>query len=169
MALSGENLRRRMADQSTFQCSLTDTWHLNNRVNLRLLDALTDAQLAATILPRGKAVTSYFAHIHMARFYWLERRAGALAKGLMKIPAGTATRAVLRQALINSGEAMGELFAEAERTGLIKGTKIGPVGFLGYALAHEGHHRGQILLHLKIAKLPLDRDTSYSLWYWNKI
>ena len=49
------------------QCALADTWHINNRVNLRLLDALTDEQLAATILPRGKAVTSYFVHIHMAR------------------------------------------------------------------------------------------------------
>ena len=158
-----------MADQTSIQCALADTWHLNNRVNLRLFDALSDEQLAATILPRGKAVTSYFVHIHMARFYWLERRATTLAKSLKKIPAGMASRAVVRQALIDSGEAMGELFTEAERTGQIKGTKLGPVGFLGYALAHEGHHRGQILLHLKIAKLPLDRDIGYSLWYWNKI
>ena len=158
-----------MADQTTVQCALAETWHLNNRVNLLLLDALSDEQLAATILPRGRAVTSYFVHIHMARFFWLERRGRALAKGLKKIPGGTAPRAVVRQALIDSGQAMGELFAEAERTGRIKGTKIGPVGFLGYALAHEGHHRGQILLHLKIAKLPLDRATGYSLWYWNKI
>ena len=158
-----------MADQTTIQCALTDTWHLNNRVNLRLLDALTDEQLAATILPRGKSVTSYFVHIHMARFYWLERRARALAKSLKKIPGGTAPRATLRQALIDSGEAMGKLFAEAERTGHIKGAKLGPVQFLGYALAHEGHHRGQILLHLKIAQVPLDRATGDSLWSWNNI
>jgi len=43
-----------MADQNAIQCALADTWHLNNRVNLRLVDALTDEQLAATILPRGK-------------------------------------------------------------------------------------------------------------------
>ena len=158
-----------MADQTTVQCALAETWHLNNRVNLLLLDALTDEQLAATILPRGRAVTSYFVHIHMARFYWLERRAPALTKSFNKIPGGTAPRATLRQALIDSGEAMGELFAEAERTGHIKGGKLGPVGFLGYALAHEGHHRGQVLLHLKIAKKPLDRAASYSLWYWTKI
>jgi len=158
-----------MADQTTVQCALAETWHLNNRVNLLLLDALTDEQLGATILPRGRAVTSYFVHIHMARFYWLERRAPALAKRLKKIPGGTAPRATLRQALIDSGEAMGELFAQAERTGHIKGVKLGPVAFLGYALAHEGHHRGQILLHLKIAKLPLDRVTGCSLSYWNKI
>jgi uncharacterized damage-inducible protein DinB len=158
-----------MEDPTTLRCALAETWHINNRVNLRLLDALTDEQLAATILPRGKAVTSYFVHMHMARFYWLERRAPALAKRLTKIPGGTAPRAALRQALVDSGEAMGELFAEAERTGHIKATKLGPVAFLGYALAHEGHHRGQVLLHLKIAKLPLNRETGYSLWYWNKI
>jgi uncharacterized damage-inducible protein DinB len=158
-----------MADQTTVQCALAETWHLNNRVNLLLLDALTDEQLAVTILPRGRAVTSYFVHIHMARIYWLERRAPALAKTLNKIPGGTAPRATVRQALIDSGEAIGEFLAEAERTGRIKGVKLGPVAFLGYALAHEGHHRGQILLHLKIAKQPLDRDASYRLWYWNKI
>jgi uncharacterized damage-inducible protein DinB len=158
-----------MADQPTVHCALAETWHLNNRVNLRLLDALTDEQLAATILPRGKSVTSYFVHIHMARYYWLEHRSKALAKTFKKIPGGSAPRAALRQALIDSANAMGELFAQAERTGKIKGTKIGPVAFLGYALAHEGHHRGQILLHLKIAHKPLDRATGYSLWYWNKI
>jgi uncharacterized damage-inducible protein DinB len=158
-----------MADQTTIQCALTETWHLNNRVNLLLLDALTEEQLAATIRPRGKSVTSYFVHMHMARFYWLERRASALAKTLKKIPGGMAPRVTLRQALVDSGKAMGELFAEAERTGKMKGVKLGPAQFLGYALAHEGHHRGQILLHLKIAKLPLDRAISGSLWYWNKI
>ena len=158
-----------MADPTTVQSALAETWHLNNRVNLLLLDALSDEQLAATIRPRGRAVTSYFVHIHMARFYWLERRALALAKTFKKIPGGTAPRATLRQALIDSGAAMGKFFAEAERTGQIKGGKLTPVGFLGYALAHEGHHRGQILLHLKIARKPLDRAASDSLWYWSKI
>jgi uncharacterized damage-inducible protein DinB len=64
---------------------------------------------------------------------------------------------------------MRELFLQAERTGQIKGAKLGPVAFLGYALAHEAHHRGQIILHLKIAKKLLAREITYSLWYWNKI
>jgi len=73
-----------MADLPSAPCSLADIWNLNHRLNLRLLDALTDEQLGAVILPRGKAVTSYFAHLHMARFYWLERRARTLAKDLKR-------------------------------------------------------------------------------------
>jgi uncharacterized damage-inducible protein DinB len=160
-----------MAGNSKAECPLAVVWHLNNRINLKLLDALTDEQLASTIGPRGKAVTSYFAHIHMARFYWLQRRAPLLAKRVKKLSSKTTSRTALRQSLVDSANALGELFAEAERTGQLKGisSKLGPVGFLAYCVNHEGHHRGQILLHLKIAKMPLDRAISYSLWYWNKI
>jgi hypothetical protein len=41
-----------MAAQAAAIYSLTNTWHLNNRVNLRLLENLTDEQLAATMRPR---------------------------------------------------------------------------------------------------------------------
>ena len=158
-----------MKDTSRGQVGLVDMWNLNNRVNLRLLDVLTDEQLGAVILPRGKAVASYFAHLHMARCYWLERRARDLAKTLKKIPLGTGARTILRQSLVASGEVMAKLFAESERTGTLKGAKLGPFGFFSYAIAHEAHHRGQVLLHLKIAGLPLKRAFTYSLWYWNKI
>jgi uncharacterized damage-inducible protein DinB len=158
-----------MTQQQSASYTMAETWHLNNRVNLRLLGGLTKAQLAATLRPRGKTVASYFAHIHLARIFWLERRARGLAKGLKKVEIQTATQAQLKQALIESGKAMGALFEEAERTGTLKGAKQGPLVFLAYTLAHEAHHRGQIILHLKVAQQPIDRIFGYSLWYWSKI
>ena len=82
----------------------------------------------------------------MARFYWLERHSRGLAKRVKKIPGGTAPRAEVRQALVDSAEAMAEMFAEAERAGVVKGIKLTPVAYLGYTMAHEGHHRGQSYL-----------------------
>ena len=158
-----------MMDRTGVPYDLVDTWQLNNQVNLRLLENLTDEQLAATIRPRGKNVASQFVHIYHVRIYWLERRARTLAKGLNKIEPGTGTKAVLRQALNDSGKAIGELITEAEQTRTLKGAKRGLVAFFGYALAHEAHHRGQIILHLKYAKLPIDKMFGYSLWEWQKI
>lgn len=158
-----------MPDESSTPYTLADTWHINNRVNLRLLEALTDEQLAATVGPRGKNVASQFAHIHHVRIYWLERRARHLAKSLKKIKQGSASKLMLKQALLDSGQALGHMIADAERLGTIKGAKRGLTAFFGYALAHEAHHRGQIILHLKYAKLSIDKMFGYSLWEWQKI
>lgn len=148
---------------------LVDTWHLNNRVNLRLLAHLTDEQLAWMAHSRARSIADQLAHLHNVRILWLEPRLPEAARGLRKIEKGAATRAVLEQALSQSADAIGEMLAEAERTGKLKSAKRGPVAFLGYALAHEGHHRGQILVHLKQAKMPIDSLVGFSLWEWEKL
>ena len=103
------------------------------------------------------------------RILWLEPRAPALAKALLKLEKGTATKAALRDALQASAKAIGGLLSEAEAGGKLKSARRGVNAFFGYTLAHEAHHRGQILLHLKTAGMRVDPALGFSLWEWEKI
>src|SRR5262245_44218289 len=115
--------------------------------------------------PRARSIGDQFAHLHNTRIMWLEVSHPAAAKSLKKIEKGAATKAKIRAALEASTEALAAVL-EAEK---IKSFARGPVAFLGYMLAHEGHHRGQVILHLKYAKMPIDRAAGYALWEWGKI
>jgi len=148
--------------------TLTDTWHLNNRVNLKLLDALTEEQLAVKPNPRARNIAEQITHLHAVRISWLEAMEPNVTKDLAKIEKG-ASKTEIKRGLEKSAEALGQVFAAAEQKGTLKAFKRGPVAFLGYILAHEASHRGQILLHLKYAGKPADRTLGYDLWEWDKI
>ena len=149
--------------------SLADTFLLNNRVNLLLLDQLSEEQLAYTANPRARSIADQFAHLHNVRRTWIEVRSPGVAAGLDKIEKGSPTKAGLRKALEASADALAAIIGEAERTGKMKGYKRGPGAFTGYVLAHEGHHRGQIILHLKYGGMPIDKIAGFGLWEWEKI
>jgi uncharacterized damage-inducible protein DinB len=149
--------------------SLADTWRLNNRVNLMLLDALSQAQLAHTPSPRARSIADQFAHLHNVRIMWLEVRAPAAVKSLHKMEKGAATKTALQDALQASADAFADMLDTAERPGKIKSARRGIYAFFAYAIAHEAHHRGQIIAHLKHAGMPLDRMLGFGLWEWEKI
>jgi uncharacterized damage-inducible protein DinB len=149
--------------------TLAETFLLNNRVNRKLLDALTNEQLAHVPTPRGRSIADQFAHVHKVRLMWLDTCAPERAKALKNIPQGTATRSTLRSELEASAEAVAGTLADSEQAGKMRGYKRGPIAFCGYLLAHEGHHRGQIILHLKNAKMPVAREEAYGIWEWEKL
>ena len=41
--------------------------------------------------------------------------------------------------------------------------------WLPYLVAHESHHRGNILLTPKTSGHKLDKDASYAIWNWDKM
>jgi len=60
-----------MADLPTAPCSLADIWSLNNRLNLRLLDALTQTGSAP---PTFAAFTNRSGKLHFSVERYLENR-----------------------------------------------------------------------------------------------
>ena len=61
------------------------------------------------------------------------------------------------------------MLTAAEKTGKLRSAKRGIYPFFAYAIAHEAHHRGQIIAHLKHARTPVDRTLGFALWEWEKL
>ena len=144
---------------------LIETWQINNRINLYLLEALDSSALAIP-LTKGKTVAGQLAHIHNVRLMWLKAAAPDLHEGLAKSEPN-ATKEDLATGLANSSQAIEELLRRAGSPGgRIKGFKPHAAAFLGYLIAHESFHRGHLELALRQAGMPLSDKIAYGAWEW---
>ena len=147
---------------------LVETWQIHNRINLYLLDAIVDEALGATLNGKGRSVRDQFAHVHNVRLMWLKAAAPELLEGLEKLEAkADHDRGRLRASLEASGLAVEGLLRKGIKAGgKIKGFKPHASAFLGYLIAHESHHRGQVGWTLKHSPHPLSQKTAFGLWEW---
>ncbi|NNT71760.1 hypothetical protein HKT18_05960 [Flavobacterium sp. IMCC34852] len=144
-----------------------ETWHINNRINLYLLDVIEESALEDVSASKGRKVGDQFAHLHNVRLMWLKAAAPELLEGLLKIDKEVKiNKEILQTELHKSAEAMAKLLEKSLAENKIKGFKPHPTAFLGYLISHESHHRGQIVLTLKQAGHPIDQKTQFGLWEW---
>jgi len=151
---------------------LLEAWRTNQRINLYLIDHISGAGMKCTLSERGgRDVARQFAHMHNVRVWHLEKRAKDLAQGLAKFETKvTPTKPQLKKALSSSSAAVetylaGVLAGEPKRRGFKKGVFT----TLGYFIAHESHHRGNILLTLKQCGHKLDQREQYAIWGWDQM
>ena len=154
--------------QETDGKQLIETWEINARINLYLLDAVSEAHLAAVLASKGRDVGKQFAHIHNVRLMWLKASYTAALEGLAKIENDAAiAKEMLANSMAASGKAIVQLLENAiENGGKVKGFTPHAAAFVGYLTAHEAHHRSQIIIALKQSGHPLDKKVLYGIWEW---
>ena len=146
-----------------------ETWDIHNRINLYFIDAIEGAHLKdASPTTKGRTVGEQLAHVHNVRLMWLKSAAPDLLKKLTKIEKEDATKKdLLRRSLDESGKTIKLLLQQSlESGGKIKGFKPHVTAFLGYLIAHESHHRGQVVLVLKQNGHALGNQVLYGIWEW---
>ena len=151
---------------------LLEAWRTNNRINLFLIDRISDEGMLCTLSTRGgRDVARQFAHMHNNRVWQLEKRAKDLSAGLTTFEGkASPQKQQLRDAFSASSEAI-ETFLTDILAGKPKrrGFKRGIFTTFAYLVAHESHHRGSILLTLKQSGHALEKDAAYGIWGWDQI
>jgi len=151
---------------------VAEAWRINQRANLFLLDAIDDEGLRCTLSTRGgRSVGRQFAHLHDNRVFQLEHRARAHAQGLARFASkDEPERKALVEALERSAARVEDWLraADAGQPG-VRLQKRGLVPTLAYLIAHEGHHRGNVMLTLKQCGRPVAKPARDNIWNWNTL
>ncbi len=147
---------------------LLETGRINNRVTLYLLDAIPEEHLKDILASKGRSTGEQLAHIHNVRLMWLKVSLPDALKGLEKIEKENASsKKILQRSLEASGAGVLKLLeTAAEQNGKVKGFKPHVTAFLGYLIAHDAHHRSQVIIALKQSGHKLDQKILYGIWEW---
>jgi uncharacterized damage-inducible protein DinB len=155
---------------------LIAAWHTNHRTTVYLIENLP-LELWSMGIPGSprRTIRSLAAHIHNSRCMWVKNigaRHGVIVPKAVNI--NKVSPADLKRALERSSKGIVELI----RLGAARGGKIPSatwqnfptdlVHFLSYFVAHEAHHRGQLVMLARQLGHRLPRDVMGGLWQWKK-
>jgi uncharacterized damage-inducible protein DinB len=158
---------------------LIDSWRTNGRVTTYLIEHLPAALWDAAVpgAPR-RTIRMIAGHLHNCRCTWIKTlgREHGIA-----VPASVDRRKVTRRELLaalrRSSAGMEALLA----LGIAAGGRVPPskgyvwrnlpldvAHVLTYFVAHEGHHRGQIVMLARQLGHRLPSDITAGLWQWTR-
>ncbi|MGE5243422.1 MAG: DinB family protein [Betaproteobacteria bacterium] len=157
--------------------TLLASWRTNNRVTAYLVEHLPAALWNASVpgAPR-RTIRMIAGHVHNSRCMWL--RTLGREHGIA-VPAAVDRRKVTRRELLSAlGRSSTGIEALLE-LGIAAGGRVPPSKayvwrnlpldvphVLTYFVAHEGHHRGQIVLLARQLGHRLPGNISAGLWQW---
>src|SRR5437588_9677139 len=156
---------------------LLDAWRTNNRVTVFLFEHLPAELWSASVpgAPR-RTVRMIAGHVHNARCMWLKTLGQQHG---IAIPAAVDRREVTRRSLLVALKRSSRGIEELLELGIAAGGEIPPskafvwrnlpldIGHvLAYFVAHEGHHRGQIVMIARQLGHRLPPEVTNGLWQW---
>lgn len=154
-----------------FRRSLLETFAINEKANQLLLSHIADATWkAAPPSGKGRSIGAIAAHVHNVRLMWL----WAADKGGQhpsKLDPDESTRAQVQASLKASADFIRVLPERAldDPAGKVPNFKPNVVAFLGYLIAHDSHHRGQISMLARQVGFPVPAQTGFGLWEWGSL
>ena len=146
--------------------ALLNALDTNNRISLYLIENLpVEAWSAKPPGGKGRTIAAIVAHMHNVRVMWLK---AAKAEDIPEqLERTTVTPARATRALETSRAALEKLCRQAlETDGRIKSFRPDVAGFVGYLIAHDAHHRGQIAMLARQLGHPLPQKAIFGMWEW---
>jgi uncharacterized damage-inducible protein DinB len=155
------------------------TWRTNNRVTVFLVEHLPPG-LWATAVPGAprRTIRMIAGHLHNARCMWIKTLGQELG---VTVPRSVDRRRVGRKELVLALERSSRGILRLLALGCEQGGRIPmastytwrnlplDVGHvLAYFVAHEAHHRGQIVLAARALGQRLPSAVTVGLWQWTK-
>lgn len=146
--------------------ALMISFETNNRINQYLIQNLpAQAWSAKPPEGRGRTVAAIVAHMHNVRVMWLKAAKADQIPGQLDRSSVTPVEAV--EGLDNSTQALVVLIRRAIASdGRIKNFRPDVAGFIGYLIAHDAHHRGQIAMLARQLGHPLPQKAMFGMWEW---
>lgn len=144
---------------------LTHSWDLNNKVTLYLIDNIKNEWLPIKINNSGRSIGEQILHINNIRSFWISKVDKRNDLKLEKKYANDKKQLI--EALKSSSQKMSDTLLGIFEREDIKNYKPHPIAFFAQMIAHESHHRGQIMTIITRNGLQIDKSVNYGLWNWN--
>jgi uncharacterized damage-inducible protein DinB len=165
-----------MTNGFDYNKAILDTWKTNNRTTVFLIEHIPVDLWNEKIPGLSRTIGMIASHIHNVRCMWIKM----IGKGkTIKVPRRVNPRHAsckeVAGVLGKSNKAMLKLLkACIDNGGKLPSTPAwlnfpnDVVHFLSYFIAHEGHHRGQIILLTRQLNHPLPKEVTTEVWQWKK-
>jgi uncharacterized damage-inducible protein DinB len=166
-----------MAIEIDLHKAILNAWKTSNRATVFLIEHIsTDLWNEKVPGSPRRTVGTIASHLHNSRCRWITRIAKAKT---IKVPALVdpyrANRVEVTRALNRSGQAMLKLLsASIDNKGKLPSTPAwlnfpnDTIHLLAYFVAHEAHHRGQIIILARQLNHRLPKDVVDGVWQWTR-